>query len=76
MNDKGAFNIGKRNQLIFKKILWKSGLMVHAEETGGTVPRTVRMDIASGRAFLRAGSQPECEWPLRQRSGISQGGAL
>jgi chemotaxis protein CheD len=76
MDDKGVFNIGKRNQLVFKKVLWKAGLMVHGEEIGGTVPRTVRMDVASGQTFLRAGGQPECEWPLQHRSRISQGGVL
>jgi chemotaxis protein CheD len=73
MDEKGVFNIGKRNQLVVKKLLWKAGLMVHAEETGGMLARTVRMEVATGRAFLRAGGA-EREWPLQQRPAISRGG--
>ena len=73
MDEKGIFNIGKRNQLVLRKILWTRGLMVHGEETGGLVARTVRMEVASGRAFLRAGAVAEREWPLQQRPITSLG---
>jgi chemotaxis protein CheD len=52
MNDNGVFNIGKRNHLALRKILWKAGVMIHAEETGGTESRTVRLDVASGRFWV------------------------
>lgn len=59
MNDGGVFNIGKRNCLALRKALWKSGLVAHAEETGGTAPRTVRMEVGTGRVWLHApGGQP------------------
>ncbi len=54
MDDSGVFNIGKRNCLALRKALWKSGLVAHAEETGGTVARTVRMEIGSGRVWLHS----------------------
>lgn len=74
MDQQGVFNIGKRNQLVLKKVLWKSGLMVHAEETGGMQARTVRMEVGSGRTFLRTGGDGEREWPLQQRSMADRGG--
>ena len=57
--DNGVFNIGQRNCLALKKILWKAGVMVHAEETGGKRARTMRLDMASGRVFLRSPDAPE-----------------
>ena len=74
MDQQGVFNIGKRNQLVLKTVLWKSGLMVHAEETGGMQARTVRMEVGSGRTFLRTGGDGEREWPLQQRSMADRGG--
>ena len=74
MDEQGVFNIGKRNQLALKKLLWKSGLMLHGEETGGLLSRTVRMEIASGKVFLRPGGGQENEWALPGRpAGISGG---
>lgn len=55
INDQnGVFNIGHRNCLALKKILWKAGVMVHSEETGGKSARTMRLDMSSGRVFLRS----------------------
>ena len=54
MDEQGVFNIGKRNCLAMRKIFWKAGVMVQAEETGGKLPRTMRLEIASGRVFLRS----------------------
>lgn len=53
------FNIGKRNYLAMKKIFWKAGVMIHAEETGGNVSRTLRLDGASGALWIQeAGREP------------------
>ena len=54
MDDKGVFNIGQRNCMAMRKIFWKAGVMVHAEEIGGNSARTMRLEIASGRVFLRS----------------------
>jgi chemotaxis protein CheD len=59
MDDSGVFNIGKRNCLALRKVLWKVGLDVHAEETGGTVTRTVRMEVGTGRVWWQTpGGEP------------------
>jgi chemotaxis protein CheD len=74
MDQQGVFNIGKRNQVALKKVLWKTGLMIHGEETGGLLARTVRMEVGSGRTFLRTGADAEREWHLRGRPQSAQGG--
>lgn len=52
-----TFNIGKRNHLAMRKILWKAGVMVQHEDVGGTAPRTVRMEVASGRILVSSGRE-------------------
>lgn len=65
MDQQGVFNIGKRNQLMLKKVLWKTGLLLQGEETGGMLARTVRLEVGSGKAFLRAGAEADREWKLQ-----------
>lgn len=48
VDDGGFFQVGKRNHVAIRKILWKAGLLVHGEDVGGTHSRTVRIDSASG----------------------------
>lgn len=56
--DKGnLFRIGERNHTVLRKILWKNGLMIKAEDIGGSLSRTVRLEIATGRCLLKAGGE-------------------
>ena len=61
MDDAGVFNIGKRNALALRKILWKAGVLIHSESLGGSVSRTVRMEMATGRVWLRSEGLQETE---------------
>jgi chemotaxis protein CheD len=48
------FQIGKRNMIALRKLLWKNGVMVHAHETGGVqTSRTMWVDVASGEVTLK-----------------------
>jgi chemotaxis receptor (MCP) glutamine deamidase CheD len=42
-----------------KKILWRAGVLVHREETGGEHSRTIRMEIGSGRVFMKVAGSTE-----------------
>ncbi len=57
----GLFRIGERNYTVFRKILWKNGMMIKSEEVGGSVSRTMKLDIATGNVFLRSEGR---EWQL------------
>lgn len=46
------FNIGKRNYVALRKILWQEGLLIRNEHVGGRVHRTVRIDVADGGILL------------------------
>jgi chemotaxis protein CheD len=49
-----TFQIGKRNLLTLRKLLWKNGVLIHAEETGGMQQsRTMSVHVASGAVQLR-----------------------
>lgn len=61
MDDKGVFNIGKRNYLAARKILWKAGVLLHAEEVGGNTSRTVRLEVGTGTTWLRGAGETERE---------------
>ena len=53
--------IGKRNHLALRKILWKAGVMAHAELVGGNVNRAARLEMKSGRLLVREAAGPERE---------------
>jgi len=49
------FQIGKRNLLALRKLLWRNNVLVHAEDVGGArVSRTIYLDAASGELRVRA----------------------
>ncbi len=52
-----SFAIGKRNYTILKKLLWKNGVMIAAEDTGGSHARTMYLEIGSGRVWLSTAGQ-------------------
>jgi len=53
LDDEGTFNIGKRNYLILRKIFWKNGVMIDREHVGGSLSRTMRLDVSSGRVTVK-----------------------
>ena len=40
---------------LLRKLLWKNNLMITSEDVGGSVSRTVRLDVGTGDVLLRAG---------------------
>lgn len=54
LDDNGVFNIGKRNYIMLRKIFWKNGILIEAEDVGGSLSRTVRLDVATGRFMVKS----------------------
>ena len=52
-----GFDIGKRNHLAFRKIMWKNGMFVDSEDVGGFSPRNVYMDLADGTVTVKSNGQ-------------------
>jgi chemotaxis protein CheD len=61
MDENGVFNIGKRNYLSMRKIFWRNNVLVAAEHVGGSVNRTVRLEVATGRVVLKVSGFGEME---------------
>ncbi len=59
MDKRNTFNIGKRNVLAIKKILWSYGLGVIAEDTGGDISRTVIVPLSTGKVIVSSPGLPE-----------------
>ena len=47
-DDKGTFNIGKRNYTVLRKMFWKNNVIIAAEDVGGKKSRTVRLHVSTG----------------------------
>lgn len=60
MDENNRFNIGKRNVLAIKKHLWKCGMGAIAEDVGGTISRTVEVDVDTLK--VRIVSQGKLRW--------------
>lgn len=69
LDQEGFFNIGKRNHVSLRKVLWKSGLFLHGEATGGTVSRTAWLEVSSGRFLIKEGSQAPRELSFTRGQG-------
>jgi len=53
LDQKGLFNIGKRNHTLLRKMFWKNNVMTDFEDVGGNVNRTLKLEIESGQAWLK-----------------------
>ena len=52
-NGPTGFDIGKRNHLALRKIMWTNGMFLDAEDVGGNSPRNMYIDLASGDVTVR-----------------------
>lgn len=55
LDSKNTFDIGKRNHLALRKVLWKAGVTISHEEVGGRDPRNVRIQVRSGTVTVSHG---------------------
>jgi chemotaxis protein CheD len=53
-DDKGMFNIGQRNYTVLRKIFWKNGVIIAAEDVGGSKSRTARIHVGTGKVTVRS----------------------
>ncbi|HYD52303.1 MAG TPA: chemotaxis protein CheD [Gemmatimonadaceae bacterium] len=59
--DEDQFQIGKRNILTLRKLLWKNGVMVQSEDVGGeAISRTIALHIGTGELRMRRNGADTC----------------
>ncbi|HEY8536160.1 MAG TPA: chemotaxis protein CheD [Vicinamibacterales bacterium] len=56
-SDAPPFNIGRRNVLAIKNVLWRNGVLVGAEDIGGSAARSVYLACTDGRIVVAAGDR-------------------
>jgi chemotaxis protein CheD len=54
--DTDQFRIGKRNLLMARQLFWKNSVLVHSGDVGGSVSRTLSLNIGNGQVLIRTGS--------------------
>ena len=50
-----GFDIGKRNHLAIRKILWKNQLFISGEDIGGHLPRNLSLQLSDGTVTVKTG---------------------
>lgn len=53
MDQNKVFNIGERNYLVLRKLLWKNNILIKAEDVGGNFSRTLRLEIDTGYTSIK-----------------------
>lgn len=56
-DESGRFAIGQRNYTVLRKMFWKTGVIITAEDVGGSKSRTVRLAVATGRCTVTSSGQ-------------------
>jgi len=51
------FKIGERNYVVLKKLLWKNGVLLKAEDIGGSLSRTLHFNVASGQIVISSNGE-------------------
>jgi hypothetical protein len=46
--------MARKNLLAVRRSLWKAGLLVGDEKTGGSYSRALRLDLQNGRAWTKS----------------------
>ncbi|TFG47792.1 MAG: chemotaxis protein CheD [Candidatus Brocadiia bacterium] len=49
-----GFDIGKRNHMAIRKIMWKNGIFIAAEDIGGNTPRNMYLNMGNGAVTVKA----------------------
>ncbi len=53
LDDTNFFRIGQKNIMAMRKIFWKNNVMIDKEDIGLNYNRTVRLEISTGKVFVR-----------------------
>lgn len=59
LNDEAddVFQIGKRNFIVLRKLLWQNGVILQAHDIGGRLSRTMALAIGSGEVTIKSNAE-------------------
>ena len=52
-----SFKIGKRNEAVARKVLWKNNILIKGEQVGGSLARTFLLNINDGTTIINPRSE-------------------
>ncbi|MBI4649922.1 chemotaxis protein CheD [Candidatus Desantisbacteria bacterium] len=52
-SDEDFFNIGKRNFIMLRKLLWKNNVLLKSYDVGENLSRTMFLEIGTGEVYLK-----------------------
>jgi len=59
LDQKGFFNIGKRNDIAVRKMFHKNNVIIDYKDIGGTVNRTVKLAVNNGDTWIKVSGRGE-----------------
>ena len=62
LDDDGHFKIGSRNRTVLRKLFWKNDVLMAADETGGSISRTLSVCVNSGEVLVRHRRETRALW--------------
>jgi chemotaxis protein CheD len=54
LDDTNFFRIGQKNIMAMRKIFWKNNVLIEKEDTGLNYNRTVRLELSTGKVYIRS----------------------
>lgn len=57
LDKNGTFKIGERNLAVIRKVLWKNQIKIGGKDVGGTIPRTMSLEISTGLTTIKSGAE-------------------
>lgn len=58
----GNFKIGSRNRTMLRKLFWKNNILLSADDTGGTISRTLTLRMSDGQVSVRTKGKEAVLW--------------
>lgn len=52
LDDRNFFAVGRRNQVVARKVFWKNNMLITREHLGGRSSRTLYLEIGTGRTWM------------------------
>jgi len=60
--DDGHFKVGSRNRTMLRKLFWKNNILLSADETGGSISRTMILKMSDGEVTVRSKGKERTLW--------------
>jgi chemotaxis protein CheD len=53
MDESGYFNIGKRDDMVLRKVFWMNNVLIHSQDIARNVNGTFSIEFSSGKVWIK-----------------------